>query len=69
MLNDLPGIVYKILVEQQLSDLEVKTLRLVSKECRAWIDKAIAILRPRDFSRSQVSNHKRPPRSLYTPSR
>ncbi len=59
MLNDLPAIVYKTLVEQHLSDLEAKTLRLVSKETRSWIDDAIAVLKPRDFSKSQVFTNKR----------
>ena len=63
MLNEFPAIVYKTLVEQHLSDLEAKTLRLVSKETRSWIDTAIAVLQPRDFSKSQVSTNKRHARS------
>ena len=55
MLPDLPAIVYKTIVEQHLSDLEVKTLRLVSRECRSWVDTILSVLRPRDFSKSQVA--------------
>ncbi len=66
ILNDLPAIIYKTLVDDHLSDLEVKTLRLVSKETRSWIDNTISILRPRDFSKPQVTTHKRIPQVTYT---
>ena len=54
MLQHLPEIVYKTLVDEHLSDLEVKTLRLVSKGCMFSIDTSITALKPRDFSSSQV---------------
>ena len=50
--------VYKLLIDQQLSPLEVKTLRLVSKECRSLVDTTTTALKPRDFSRCQVSSYR-----------
>ena len=54
MLQDLPADVFKSLIDQHLSGLELKTLRLVSKECRALIDTTITALEPRDFSECRV---------------
>ena len=55
MLQDLPATVYKGLIEEHLSALEMKTLRLVSKECRFLVDTTVTALKPRDFSHSQVT--------------
>ena len=37
-----------------MTNLEVKTLRLVSKGLKFWIDTNLTALNPRAFSRSQV---------------
>ena len=55
MLQDIPKDTYKLLIEQYLPALELKTLRLVSKECRAFIDTTVTALKPRDFSKCQVT--------------
>ena len=55
MLKNLPEFACSILIEQYLTDLEVKTLRLVSKGLKFWIDTNLTALKPRAFSRSQVS--------------
>ena len=55
MLQNLPEFACNILVEQYLTDLEVKTLRLVSKGSKSWIDTNLTALKPRAFSRSQVT--------------
>ncbi len=54
MLHDLPEIAYNVMVEQYMTNLEVKTLRLVSKGLKFWIDTNLTALNPRAFSRSQV---------------
>ena len=54
MLQDISVDVYKLVIEQYLPALEVKTLRLVSKECRSLIDSTVTALMPRDFSECQV---------------
>ncbi len=51
MLHILPSLAFELLVQQHLSDLDVKTLRLVNKECRPLIDTA---LKSRCFKKSQV---------------
>ena len=54
MLQNLPETAYIIIIEQCLTDLEVKTLRLYSKGLKFWIDTNLTALKPRAFSRSQV---------------
>ena len=54
MLQDLPEMAYNIMVEQYLTGLVVKTLRLVSKRLKCWIDTNLTDLRPRLVTRSQV---------------
>ena len=54
MLQNLSELACNIMVEQYLSDLEVKTLRLVSKGLKSWIDSNLTALKPRASSRSQV---------------
>ncbi len=54
MLLDLPNVACKVLIEQHLTDLEVKTLRLVCKSWKVFIDSTITALKPRDFTESQV---------------
>ncbi|CAL5228732.1 g11917 [Coccomyxa viridis] len=53
MLQDLPATLYKDLLEEHLSPLEVKTLRLVSRKCRSFIDTTITALKPKDPSQLQ----------------
>ena len=55
MLQDLPELCYKSLLEQGMSDLEVKILRVLSKECRFLTDSTVTALKPRDFASSQVN--------------
>ena len=55
MLERFPHSVYQVLTEQHFCDLEVKALRLVSKQCRSSIDSTITALTPRGFSGLQVS--------------
>ena len=57
MLQRFPDLVVELLVQHHLSDLDVKTLRFVSKEWRSLIDAAITRLRPRDFKESQVTQY------------
>ena len=54
MLQNLPDLVCSMLIEQYLTHLEVKTLRLVSKGLKFWIETNLTALKPRAFSRSQV---------------
>ena len=58
MLQDLPATLYKDLLEEHLSPLEVKTLRLVSRKCRSFIDTTITALKPKDPSQIQASRHR-----------
>ncbi len=50
--------VRKLLIEQHLPALEVKTLRLVSKDWRSLIDTTVTALTPRDFSECQVTSYR-----------
>ena len=54
MLHLLPDIFLQVLVNQYLSSIEAKTLRLVSKSCRSLVDSNISALQPRDLERLQV---------------
>ncbi len=54
MLEDLPEFVYNTLIDQHLCDLDVKALRLVSKQCKSLIDINITALTPRDFPKNEV---------------
>ena len=58
MLQDLPADVCKLLIEQHLPALEVKTLRLVSKDWRSLVDTTVTALSPRDFSECQVTRQR-----------
>ena len=61
MLEELPDIVYQIMINKYLCDLEVKALRLVSKRCRIFIDTNTTALTPRLISQLQVSLDKLTP--------
>ncbi len=63
MLQNLPEAAYYIMVEQFLTELEVKTLRLVSRRLKCWIDTSRTALKPRASSKSQVTM---PPGDLLT---
>ena len=54
MLQHLPDVIIRMVLEDHLTDLEAKTMRLVSKECRSWVDRYTSALKPRDFTSSQV---------------
>lgn len=54
MLQHLPDVIIRMVVEDHLTDLEAKTMRLVSKECRSLVDRYTSALKPRDFTSSQV---------------
>ena len=54
MLQELPETACNIIVEHFLTGLEVKTLRLVSKGLKHWIDTNLTRLKPREFLSSQV---------------
>ena len=54
MLQDLPEFAYQILVEEHLSELEVKTVRLVSKECKSATDTILTALKPKDIANCKV---------------
>ena len=56
MLQDLPELVCKTLVEEHLSDLEIKTLRQVSKEWNHFVDSTLVALKPRGILSSHVSS-------------
>ena len=55
MLQNLPDLCYKSMLEQDMSDLDMKTLRSLSKECKSLIDATLTALKPRDFSSSEVT--------------
>ena len=55
MLQDLPISIAQTLVEEYSTDLETKTVRQVSKGWKSCIDSIIVALKPREFSRSQVT--------------
>ncbi len=59
MLQHLPEFAYQLLLEQHLSDLEGKTLRLVSNECKSMVDTTVTTLRPKDIANLKVK-HKSP---------
>ena len=48
------GIICTNLVDQCLPDVDLTTLRQISRDCKFAIDSAIVALRPRDFFRPQV---------------
>ena len=66
MLQDLPEFAYQHLLEQHLSDLEVKTLRLVSKECKSMVDTSLTTLRPKDIANLKVIDASHHTRTLYS---
>ena len=54
MLQHIPDAVIRIVLEDHLTELEAKTLRLVSKECRSCVDRNTSQSKPRDLTSSQV---------------
>ena len=55
MLQKLPELAYQILVERHLSELEVKTVRLVSKVCKSSTDTILTALKPKDIANCEVT--------------
>ena len=55
MLQDLPEFAHQLLIDQHLSELEVKTLRLVCKECKSMVDTSLTTLRPKDIAKLKVN--------------
>ena len=54
MLQNLPEFAYQILAEQHFSDLEVKTLRLASKQCKSMVDTSLTSLKPKVLGKKKV---------------
>ena len=54
MLHLLPDVFLDVLINEYLSSVEAKTLRLVSKKYRSIVDGSVSTLKPRDITRSQV---------------
>ena len=61
MLLNLPETVLEALVNKHKSELEVKTLRVVSKECKSMVDTIVDNLAPKDFVKAEVSLHRHLP--------
>ena len=55
MLHLLPDEFLNGLINQYLSSVEVKTLRLVSKDCRSFVNRNTNSLKPRAFVNAQVT--------------
>ena len=60
MLQYLPEFAFRILVEEHLSDLEKKTLRLVCKDCEVMVDTILTALRVKDIEMCKVMQDPRP---------
>ena len=58
MLQDIPDSALEHLVKLHLNNLELKTLRLVSKEWKSLIDTTITALNSRGLIESQVMPHR-----------
>ena len=54
MLPHILELVCMNLAQQQLPDLDLRTLRLVTKECKRSTDSGVTSLTPRDFLKPQV---------------
>ena len=55
MLQDLPNIIYRTLVEDHLTAPDVRSLRQVSQGCQYLTDRAVGTLKPRHLAQTQVT--------------